>query len=101
METEILTLEPVTEKPESEVTTSGNDQFFNANTSAIELDEVRSKCIIPSFSKDNETTISHTHFIEAVYQAAVNVFGGWRARVKVKGCDAPASLVHTWVVPKR
>ena len=55
---------------------SGHDQFIQANTLAISTTELRNSCIIPSFAKDNESTISHTHFIEGVYNAAQSWFKG-------------------------
>ncbi len=36
--------------------------------------DLRGGCIIPSFAKDNESTISHSNFIEAVYDAAQMAF---------------------------
>lgn len=51
-----------------------HEQFIEANTIPISSTELRNGCIIPSFSKDNESTISHTHFIEGVYQAAQTWF---------------------------
>ena len=51
-----------------------NNQFILANTAPISIGELRGSCIIPSFAKDNESTISHSHFIEAVYNAAQMTF---------------------------
>lgn len=48
--------------------------FITANTTEITLDHLRRDCIIPVFSKDNETTISHWEFIETVQEAAYQVF---------------------------
>ena len=61
---------------EVEVPISGHDQFIEANTIDITMPELRNTCIIPSFAKDNESTISHTHFIESVYNAAQSWFRG-------------------------
>ncbi|MBC2840108.1 DUF3871 family protein [Robiginitalea sp. SC105] len=41
-----------------------------ANTREVSLDHLRDQCIIPVFSKDNETTIAHHEFIEVVCKAA-------------------------------
>lgn len=48
--------------------------FIESNTSAITLDELTSKCIIPTFA-DNTLTISHQNFIASVINAAEKVFG--------------------------
>lgn len=48
--------------------------FIEANTKEVELTHLKEECIIPVFSKDNEVTISHQSFIEAVYDAARIVF---------------------------
>ena len=42
------------------------------------MGHLKNECIIPVFSKDNEVTISHHSFIEAVYDAANEVFRGER-----------------------
>lgn len=49
--------------------------FIESNTKEVTLDHLKNDCIIPVFSKDNEVTISHQNFIEAVYLAATEVFG--------------------------
>jgi hypothetical protein len=48
--------------------------FIESNTSAVELKHLNSDCIIPVFSKDNEKTIAHQEFIEAVRAAAYKAF---------------------------
>ena len=48
--------------------------FIEANTIETSLEHLRNDCIIPVFSKDNELTISHPNFIEAVWDAANQVF---------------------------
>ncbi|MEH6703318.1 MAG: DUF3871 family protein [Galbibacter orientalis] len=40
-----------------------NKQFIGANTVEVTLNHLKNDCIIPVFSKDNETTISHYEFI--------------------------------------
>lgn len=54
--------------------TSSKLPFIEANTKAVSMSHLENECVIPVFSKDNEVTISHQHFIEAVYNAAVSVF---------------------------
>jgi len=52
--------------------------FIEANTKEVSVGHLKNECIIPVFSKDNEITISHHSFIEAVYDAANEVFRGER-----------------------
>ena len=47
--------------------------FIEANTVAVTLDDLRSD-FIPVFAKDNESTISHTEFIETVYNSINHLF---------------------------
>ena len=48
--------------------------FVEANTREVTLSHLRNECVVPVFSKDNEITISHPDFINAVYDAACTVF---------------------------
>ncbi|QEE49110.1 DUF3871 family protein [Flavobacterium alkalisoli] len=48
--------------------------FIEANTNQVELLHLSDDCIIPVFSKDNEKTIAHQEFIEAVQEAAYKAF---------------------------
>ncbi|NDI98333.1 DUF3871 family protein [Flavobacterium sp. LaA7.5] len=48
--------------------------FIEANTTEVELQHLSNDCIIPVFSKDNEKTIAHQEFIEAVQEAAFKAF---------------------------
>ena len=52
------------------------NHFIEANTMEIDLQHLKSDCIVPVFSKDNELTISHTAFIETVWDAANTFFNG-------------------------
>lgn len=54
---------------------SEQNRFLEANTEAIEINEIRDKHIIPVFLKDNEPAISHVDFVEAISEAARDVFG--------------------------
>lgn len=54
------------------------NHFIEANTMEIDLQHLKSDCIVPVFSKDNELTISHNAFIETVYEAASSFFTGER-----------------------
>jgi len=53
---------------------ASDDNFIVSNTSAIELEIIRNDCIIPNFAKDNESTISHAEFIDAVAETVSHVF---------------------------
>ena len=48
--------------------------FVEANTEEINLSFLKNKCIIPVFTKDNESTISHQEFIESVYNVVQSIF---------------------------
>ena len=48
--------------------------FIEANTKEVTIEHLKDDCIVPVFSKDNEITISHPHFIESVREAANRVF---------------------------
>lgn len=50
--------------------------FIEANTKEVSMEHLRNDCIIPVFSKDNEVTVSHHSFIDAVHDAANEVFIG-------------------------
>src|SRR4051812_27059539 len=50
--------------------------FILANTVESSLEEIRKSHIIPVFTKDNETLISHTDFIEAVEEVAGKFYEG-------------------------
>ena len=48
--------------------------FIEANTKEVTIEHLRNDCVVPVFSKDNEVTISHPSFIEAIWEAANRVF---------------------------
>lgn len=48
--------------------------FIEANTKEVTMEHLRNECVVPVFSKDNEITISHPSFIEAIWEAANKVF---------------------------
>ena len=52
-----------------------DSRFIEANTEIVEFSEMRDQHVIPVFLKDNEPTISHCEFVEAVSQAAQESFG--------------------------
>lgn len=49
--------------------------FIEANTKAVDTNHLKKDCIIPVFSKDNESTISHFEFIDSVQDVLLDVFG--------------------------
>ena len=61
-------------EPEEETTGEQNAIFIDSNTSAISIEELATRCIVPTFS-DNSLTIAHQNAIAAVYKAAEDVFG--------------------------
>ena len=71
--------------------------FIESNTSMASLSDLRQD-FIPVFAKDNETTISHHEFIEAVYTAVSTVFpretiSGVDCRVSHKVCGRIPSAI--------
>ncbi len=73
---ELLQLEPVITSEEviSGPAISSDSNFIQANTEVVSAVDLRSKCTIPVFCKDNESTISHPEFLEAVMFAAQSYF---------------------------
>lgn len=55
-----------------------DSQFIEANTIGVSLHHLQEDTIIPVFSKDNETTISHPMFIKTTQQAILEVFPNYR-----------------------
>lgn len=48
--------------------------FITANSEEVSLSDLKNKCVIPVFTKDNEITISHTDFIETAFSAIQKIF---------------------------
>ncbi|MEC5158871.1 DUF3871 family protein [Chryseobacterium sp. MP_3.2] len=48
--------------------------FIEANTQEVNLSHLKTDCIIPVFSKDNERTIAHQEFIQVIINAVKEVF---------------------------
>lgn len=48
--------------------------FIEANTQEVNLSHLKTECIIPVFSKDNERTIAHQEFIQVIINAVKEVF---------------------------
>ncbi|MBI9040275.1 DUF3871 family protein [Lutibacter sp.] len=68
-----IIIESDTQSPHSGLKSS-NSSFIEANTIPVSLNHLRQDCTIPVFSKDNECTISHQEFIEAMFNSVGNVF---------------------------
>ena len=62
-----------TAEPEEEIP-GEHPNFIESNTQAISIEELATRCIVPTFS-DNSLTIAHQNAIAAVYKAAEDVFG--------------------------
>jgi hypothetical protein len=50
--------------------------FIEANTMEVTLEHLKTECITPVFSKDNELTINHAAFVETIEDAARTFFSG-------------------------
>jgi len=59
---------------ENQITQDSDGNFIEANTLEVSLDHLQKDCIIPVFSKDNESTISHYSFINEAYDVAQELF---------------------------
>lgn len=75
---DLLIEDAVVEEVELPVSDISSDQFIQANTLPVSFAELKSGCIIPVFSKDNEITISNTEFIEIAEEVTSNFFKGER-----------------------
>ena len=67
----------VEEQPATPIVPLGvrhNRHFIEANTKPVDIAHLRTDCVVPVFSKDNEVTISHQSFIETVLGAAHRMF---------------------------
>lgn len=62
----------IEEQPVVAQQTSKN--FIEANTQKVALNHLKNECIIPVFSKDNESTISHYQFIQKAEQVVQDIF---------------------------
>jgi len=59
---------------EIESSISNNNRFIEANTQQVSLAHLKKDCVIPVFAKDNESTIPHFEFIDAVRETAKELF---------------------------
>ena len=59
---------------ETEVIRKASSGFIEANTIKVNLKHLKEDCIIPVFSKDNESTISHFQFINKAFEVVKDLF---------------------------
>tara|TARA_R110002051_G_scaffold88179_4_gene155435 strand:+ start:26905 stop:27882 length:978 start_codon:yes stop_codon:yes gene_type:complete len=55
--------------PHRTIVKQSPNPFIEANTTEVDLEHLKNDCIIPVFSKDNESTISHYQFITKTLSA--------------------------------
>ena len=58
---------------EEEIIVFPRRNFIEANTVQVDLEHLKSECIIPVFAKDNESTISHYEFIESTKEVVEEI----------------------------
>ena len=61
-------------KAEARKAFSSDAQFIKSNTELVTFEHLLNDCIIPVFSKDNETTISHIDFIDTANEVVNHIF---------------------------
>lgn len=64
--------------PEEQIITKSSSPFIEANTQEVSLFHLQNDCTIPVFSKDNECTLAHHEFINAVNNCVHTIFSGQR-----------------------
>ena len=60
---------------EQQPVTKSHVSFLDANTNQISMDELKTQCVVPTWA-NQELTISHQDFIEAVHDAAKTFYQG-------------------------
>lgn len=71
---ELLSVQNIIPPDEAKIVETSDNRFILANTEPISYADLKHKCIIPVFSKDNESTISHSELIDTVGQACDKFF---------------------------
>ena len=74
MELTALHNQIITDQQLESTTITDNNRFIEANTQQVSLAHLKQDCIIPVFAKDNESTIAHHEFIEAIRNVAISLF---------------------------
>lgn len=64
--------------PEEQIITKSSSPFIEANTQEVSLLHLKNDCTIPVFSKDNECTLAHHEFINALDACVHTIFSGQR-----------------------
>jgi hypothetical protein len=74
---EIIEYNPIEEQVihEEDVVTSSSRNFIEANTIRVDLEHLKNECVIPVFSRDNESTISHYEFIKTTQEVVKDILG--------------------------
>lgn len=62
---------------EQEIISNSDQNFIEANTEKVSLAHLKNDCIIPVFSKDNESTISHYEFVQQTRKVVQDLFPGF------------------------
>ena len=57
-----------------EVSQETNGTFIEANTEKVTIEHLKNDCVIPVFSKDNESTLSHFEFINSLYEVVTQLY---------------------------
>ncbi|HDZ04674.1 hypothetical protein LCGC14_0354320 [marine sediment metagenome] len=65
---------------DSEVIKKVNNGFIEANTIPVSIQHLKTDCIIPVFSRDNESTISHYDFIAHILSIVKDHFPQFEAK---------------------
>ena len=75
---EVTTYNPVEEQviQEQDVVQNNRKNFIEANTIIVDLEHLKNECIVPVFSRDNESTISHYEFIKTAQEVIKDILGG-------------------------
>ncbi|TDE31578.1 DUF3871 family protein [Flavobacterium ranwuense] len=60
----------------NEIINKPSSSFIEANTEIVSLEHLEKDCIIPVFSKDNESTISHFQFVDKCQQIIQKLLPG-------------------------
>lgn len=71
---EIINVQSTLVPVEENVIETSDNRFIIANTEPISYGDLKYRCTIPVFSKDNESTISHSEFIDTIGQACEKFF---------------------------
>ena len=71
---ELVNIQNSIKPDEAKVVETSDNRFILANTQPITYADLKTRCIIPVFAKDNESTISHSEFIDVVGQATEKFF---------------------------